>query len=173
MNPEIEYLPDECVNDVLDRELRKLLTTCFTKPHDAVFKERRYFREPYPYRWVIRNQQGAIVAHVGVHDKHIETANLTYRIGGIAEVCVHPDFRGHGYVRMTLGSVHEWLVKHGFDFAILFGDAQMYRSSGYLQVPNLFSGTEDKGWQQTDAMIRELSTTPWPSGEVHLPGPRF
>ena len=50
MKPEIEYLSDERVDDALDLEIRGLLTTCFTKPQDVVFKDRRYFREPYPHR---------------------------------------------------------------------------------------------------------------------------
>ncbi len=30
---------------------------CFTKPQDVVFKDRRYFCEPYPHRWVVRDAQ--------------------------------------------------------------------------------------------------------------------
>ena len=100
MNPKIEYLPDNSVTDALDLELRGLLTTCFTKPQDVVFKYRRFFREPYPHRWVIRDENDAIVAHIGVHEKQVETECSTYRIGGISEVCVHPNYRGKGYVRM-------------------------------------------------------------------------
>ena len=98
MNPKIEYLPDDNVTDTLDYELRSLLTTCFTKPQDVVFRDRQYFQEPYPHRWVIRDENNAIVAHIGVHEKQVETEGRTYRIGGIAEVCVHPDYRGKGYV---------------------------------------------------------------------------
>ena len=42
----VEYLPDSSVDDALDEEIRGLLTTCFTKPKDVVFKEQRYFFEP-------------------------------------------------------------------------------------------------------------------------------
>ena len=48
--PEIEYVPDDTVDDALDRQIRDLLTLCFTNPEDAVFRERRYFAEPYPHR---------------------------------------------------------------------------------------------------------------------------
>ena len=86
MNPKIEYLPDYSVTGSMDYELRGLLTTCFTKPQDVVFRDRRYFRDPYPHRWVIRDDNNAIVAHIGVHEKQVEAEGRTCRIGGIAEV---------------------------------------------------------------------------------------
>ena len=86
MNPKIEYLPNDSVTDSMDYELRGLLTTCFTKPQDVVFRDRRYFREPYPHRWVIRDDNNAIVAHIGVNEKQVEAEGRTCRIGGIAEV---------------------------------------------------------------------------------------
>ncbi len=173
MKPDIEYIPDDSVNDVLDQELRVLLTTCFTKPRDLVFRNRRYFREPYRHRWVIRDNQGKIVAHIGVHEKKVEAGGCMFRVGGIAEVCVHPDCRGKGYVRMMLQCVHGWLSEKGFTFAFLFGDPLVYGSSGYVQIGNLFHGGGEHGWKQVKAMIRELSLTSWPSGDVHLPGPTF
>lgn len=173
MKPEVEYLPDDSVDRTLDEELRGLLTTCFTKAQDVVFKDRRYFREPYPNRWVIRDGRGALVAHIGVHEKEVETGGTTFRIGGICEVCVLPAYRGRGYVRAMLESAHDWLTARGFVFAVLFGNPRVYGSSGYVQVTNLFHGGEEEGWKQVNAMVRELAGTPWPSEEVHLPGPKF
>ncbi len=173
MKTEIEYLPDSSVDDALDEELRGLLTTCFTKPEDVVFGSQRYFREPYRHRWVVRDKHGAIVAHIGIHEKKIEAEGRTFRIGGIAEVCVHPDYRRKGYVRMMLRRIHDWLREHGFAFAVLFGAPPVYGSSGYEQVSNLVHGGGEKGWKQVMGMIKELSGTPWPRGEVRLPGPTF
>ncbi len=173
MKPEIEYLSDNSVDDALDQKIRGLLTTCFTKPQDVVFKDRRYFQEPYPHRWVIRDGQGVIVAHIGVHEKEVEAEGTTFRIGGICEVCVHPDYRGRGYVRIMLNSIHEWLCRHGFVFAVLFGNPLVYGSSGYVQRTNLFLGGGEQEWKQAKGMIRELSGMPWPGEDVHLPGPGF
>ena len=72
MKPEVVYLPDDSIDDAGDCELRELLSTCFTKPGDEVFKARRYWREPYRHRWVIRNEERALIAHVGVHQKIAE-----------------------------------------------------------------------------------------------------
>jgi predicted N-acetyltransferase YhbS len=173
----VEYLPDSSVDDALDAQIRELLTTCFTKPEDVVFRDRRYFVEPYPHRWVIRDSRGVIIAHVGVHEKTVEADGRTFQIGGIAEVCVHPEFRGLGFVKAMLACVHDWLSRHEFDFAVLFGDPGIYGSSGYVEVNNLvhddMTPSGEKCTSQSLAMVRLLSETPWPAGRVYLPGPKF
>jgi GNAT superfamily N-acetyltransferase len=173
MSPAIIYLPDENVDTGMDAEIRDLLTICFTKPQDVVFRERRYFREPYRNRWIIRSGQGVLVAHAGVHEKHVQSAGVEYRIGGICEVCVHPAYRGRGYVRLMLGVIHDWLSVQAFVFAVLFGNPQVYGSSGYRPVDNLLHGDEQTGWMPVKALEHELSLTPWPAAAVYLPGPRF
>ena len=72
MSPDITYLSDDSIDAAGDAELRELLSTCFTKPGDEVFKTRRYWREPYKHRWVMRNEAGRLVAHVGIHEKSVE-----------------------------------------------------------------------------------------------------
>lgn len=173
MNSYPEYLPDDSVTEALDREIRGLLTTCFTKDEDVVFRDRRYFVEPYPHRWFIRDEAGVMVAHTGVHEKHMESDGRTYRAAGLAEVCVHPACRGRGYVRVMLACIHPWLAERGFAFVVLFGDPPVYRSSGYAEAGNVFVGGSDVGWKQEDAMARSLADIPWPCGDVYLPGPKF
>jgi predicted acetyltransferase len=174
---DIEYLADSSVDAVLDAQIRELLTTCFTKSEDVVFKDRRYFIEPYPHRWVIRDTHGSLVAHIGVHEKTVEADGRTFRIGGIAEVCVHPDFRGRDFVKKMLSRVHDWLVRNEFDFAILFGEPCIYNSSGYVQVDNLVhddvTATGENCTSQSPVMVRPLTETTWPGGPVYLPGPKF
>ena len=108
-HPSIDYLADASIDDALDKEIKALLTSCFKKAKDTVFYERRYFREPYHHRWVMRNDQGVLVAHIGVHDKQVESGGRTFRFGGICEVCVLPECRGRGYIRLMLESIHHWL----------------------------------------------------------------
>jgi len=171
--PQIDYLPDSDIDDALDRELRGLLTTCFLKPQDYVFKERRYFREPYPHRWVIRDDDGRLVAHIGVHVKQVLAGEACYPIGGICEVCVHPDYRGRGYVRMMLDVIHQWMGEQDFVFSMLFGDPRIYGSSGYVHVDNLVHGDADAGWKPVAGLVRAVASVPWPDGEVRLPGIKF
>jgi len=173
MNPEVVYLADDEIDDAGDAELRRLLTSCFTKPEDAVFKARRYWREPYDHRWVIRDGKGEPVAHVGVHEKSIEAEGRAFRIGGICEVCVHPEFRGRGYVRLILERVHAWLSDNGFLFSVLFGDPRVYGSSGYVEVDNLQLNEDGTRWKPVKAMAKAMLDTPWPKGDVRLVGLKF
>ena len=170
---EVTYLSDDSIDDAGDQELRDLLSTCFTKPQDVVFKDRRYFREPYKHRWVIRGESGDLVAHVGVHDKSIEADGKTFRIGGICEVCVHPDYRGRGYVKVMLACAHAWMSEHEVPFSVLFGAQRVYGSSGYCQVDNMLSNEAGKGWKPIKGMMKEILDLSWPIGEVHLIGLKF
>ena len=79
MRPTVEYLPDLSIDDATDEMLRGLLVTCFTKPQDVVFRDQRYFREPYQDRWITRDERRAIIAHIGVHDKKVEAGGQVYR----------------------------------------------------------------------------------------------
>ncbi len=172
-SPKVEYLPDACIDEALDAELRGLLTSCFRKPQDIVFETQRYFKEPYPHRWVIRGDHGELIAHIGVHVKKVESGGVEYSIGGICEVCVHPEYRGRGYVKLLLCHIHKWLVRNGFAFSVLFGHPSVYSSSGYKEVSNLRKGGGIGGWEHVKCMVLELASTRWPEGKVHLPGPNF
>jgi predicted acetyltransferase len=173
MKPEIAYLSDDTIDAAGDQELRELLSTCFTKPGDEVFKTRRYWREPYKHRWIIRNEEGSLVAHVGIHEKTVEADGESYLIGGICEVCVHPDYRGRGYVNSMLECVHVWLAEHEFSFSILFGNPKVYGSSGYVVVDNLYSNEDGKDWKPVKGMITQIADRSWPEGEAHLAGLKF
>ncbi len=175
--PSVSYLPDATVDAALDAEIRTLLTTCFKKPQDTVFETQRYFREPYPHRWIIRDTDGRMVAHIGVHEKGVHADGTVLLIAGIAEVCVHPDCRGRGYVRCMLDTVHARMGDAGRLFAVLFGNPDIYRSSGYRPAGNLVLDAEAPGGgtrrATAAALVRPLATRPWPTDEVYLPGPSF
>jgi len=175
--PPVEYIPDETVNATDDRRLRRLLSPCFTKPEDYVFKEHRYFHESPAHRWVVRGPRRRIIANVVIHDKAVRVGRRRIRIGGVGDVCVHPDYRGRGYVRHMLAAVHAWLQAHDYPFAVLFGRPEVYRSSGYASVKNVYCAEPERGarpvWKQTPAMIIPLTDRPWPRGKVYLPGLKF
>lgn len=178
MNPEIVYLPDSEVDPTTDRAIRDLLTTCFTGDDDDVFRHRRFWKEPYPNRFVIHGPEDTLIAHVGVHEKEIRAGEDRYRFGGIAEVCVHPEFRGRGTVRALLAFIHPWMASRGFVFSVLFGDPKIYTSSGYREVGNIQMDPDPyrpDGNRHTvnGAMVHPLGATPWPDGAVYLPGLKF
>ena len=177
MLPPIEYIPDSEVGATLDEELRALLSTCFTVPHNERFKRQRFFSEMPQHRWLIR-EPGRVIAHMAVHDKSIGTPAGDFAIGGIAEVSVHPDFRSRGIVKQLVAAAHAALARRGVPFAFLFGNRDVYRSSGYLPVNNplrFFDPARNEWCVRPDgaAMVAPLGSTPWPEGEIDLRGPTF
>lgn len=178
IQPQIENFPDSAVDEAMDLALRELLSTCFTKAQDDVFRHRRYFNEMPAHRWVIRDEEGALVAHLAVHEKQIFHAAGSSPIGGIAEVCVHPSHRGNGYVKQLVTAVHAWLTGRGTLYSVLFGDTKVYSSCGYRAAGNLamdVATAEGPTKRQiiTYALALPLGAAPWPEGEVYLPGPIF
>jgi predicted N-acetyltransferase YhbS len=168
---QIEYIPDVAVGPELDSVLRALLSTCFTQPHDVVFQHRRYAQEMPAHRWLIRDQAGKVVSHAAAHEKSIEAEGKSYRIGGIAEVCVDPKHRGKGQAKQLLAAAHLWLAENGFDYAVLFGEREVYASSGYTHAMVLFDS--GAGLEKVEVQVLPLGLRPWPASEVRLIGPPF
>lgn len=175
----VDYVADESVDPALDRALRGLLTTCFTKPQDHVFQTRRYFNEPPAHRWIVFSADGTPVAHLAAHEKRLYADDgRILRIAGIAEVCVHPSCRGNGYVGLLLRSAHRWLADAGIAFAVLSGNPLYYASKGYRPIDNLFRDVRDGptsgGRVKAEHMMAAcLTRQSWPDGPVHIPGPSF
>jgi len=160
-----------------DIALRRLLRLSF--PFRLAFLRRRYRHGvPPEHRWLIHDATGTLIAHAAAYDRRIatETGSLL-TIGGIAEVCVHPEARGRGFLKQLLAAIHAAYAERGIAFCMLFGAAKLYRSSGYMPISNRvltrgfplgfnpFHGTP---------MIRPLRLdAAWPSGTIDLCGPVF
>jgi predicted N-acetyltransferase YhbS len=176
INISCRHLPDSEVDDALDAELRALLCACFTKPEDRVFETRRYFTEPPAHRWLALDGE-RLVGHVAAHDKQVGSTHGDLRVLGVAEVCVAPTHRRMGLTRLMLEALHQFGVANAFDFAVLFGRAELYASSGYLPITNTIRVTPPEGPARIaiheEAMCRALSGTGWPKGPIDLRGPVF
>lgn len=174
----VEYLRDDDVDETLDRQLRTLLSVCFTKPGDEVFAEHRYYRQMPQHRWLVRDAAGVPIAHVAVHDKTIGTSAGQLPIAGIAEVCVHPDYRGRGLVKRMLAAAHEWMARRDYAFSVLFGNPAVYSSSGYRSISNELRMTDPATGEvtvaaQANAMIRPAKRSDWPAAQIDLHGLKF
>ena len=160
------YLPDAQVDDALDADLRALLTRCFGKE----FAHKRYAHELPPHRWLVRDGE-VIAAHVAVHDKVFRSGGESVPFLGIAEVCVAPDYRGRGLVKIMLRELVTQSVT--VPFAVLLGDPGVYGSSGYRAVGNVYFPFEKTGRPNAYAMIKALDSRSWPVDDVIIEGPPF
>jgi predicted acetyltransferase len=166
------------VSDEMDAGIRELLSTCFTKTQDTIFRTQRFWQERPARHYVVREANGRLIAHANYHDKRLGCEPGEVRIGGVGDVCVHPDARGQGLVRAMLMTLHQELVEQGIPFGMLFGDAKVYHSSGYRPIENPLHYRElgSTNWTtkvSVEAMIRVLGTASWPQGTLDLRGPLF
>jgi predicted acetyltransferase len=173
----LEYVREPDVSSALDRELIELISGCFDQPHNAFFKTRRYAQEMPLHRYLLRSE-GQLVAHLAVHEKMITVAGAELLIGGIAEVCVRASARGRGYLRPLLDRAHRDLLERGIEFAFLFGDSNIYGSSGYRQIsaPIRRLNQLTKHYEISPsqfALVKSLAARTWPEGQVDLRGPLF
>jgi len=174
----LEYVREPAVSEALNRELIELISGCFYQPHNAFFKERRYAQQMPLHRYMLRSAEGRLVAHLAVHDKILSVAGAELRVGGMAEVCVLESARGRGYVRLLLEEAHRGLVESGVEFAFLFGDANVYGSSGYrpvsASIARLNHATQlVEATVLQSALVKLLANRAWPEGPVDLRGPLF
>jgi predicted acetyltransferase len=162
----------------MDAGIRELLSTCFTKTQDSIFHTQRFWQERPARHYVVREVSGRLIAHANYHDKRLGCEQGEVRIGGVGDVCVHPDARGQGLVRSMLTALHQDLQDQGIPFGMLFGDAKVYRSSGYRPISNPlhyreFGSTNWTTKVSAEAMIKVLGTASWPQGTLDLRGPLF
>ena len=172
---EVIYHNDASITHDEDSQLRDLFFSSFT--YNPVFLARRYLKECPAHRWLVKSAGGEIVAHTAVHEKTIDTVDGNLLIGGVAEVCVAPSHRGLGLVKRMLQAVDEWLKARPIEFAMLFGDARIYASSGYFPLRNELRATNSlsRHWNPFcgKPMFKCLSVRPWPTGLIDLRGPTF
>ncbi len=160
------YLLDEAVDQVLDAELRALLSPCF----GGGFEHKRYAFEMPRHRWLVR-EKGGVVAHLAVHDKTFWNGGKTVPFVGVAEVCVAPSHRGRGLVKAMLREAEAHFS--GVPFAILLGDREVYGSSGYRPVGNVYLPFENAAEPKAGVLMKPLGSSLWPQGKVVIEGPPF
>ena len=172
----IDYLADKDVDYRIDRQLKEILSICF--PEQPVFLKQRYFFEMPQHRWIIFSAD-RIIAHAALHEKQISINNSNFEMGCVAEVCVHPQFRGKGIVHLMLQKINQWLKERNFDFAFLFANhPNVYSPSGYFVITNQIRYYDPKTnlWHVEcfpDTMACAISGKIWPGGVVDLKGPKF
>jgi predicted acetyltransferase len=172
---EIIFIEDRQVDEHLNRQLIELIAGCFD--YQPIFQQQRYYKEMPALRWYME-QGDKLYAHVAVHKKLLSAPGADIKVGGIAEVAVHPDYRGRGLVKLMLAEVNRWLAAHDFAFAMLYGNPEVYRSSGYRSIENevCYFDLVTKSWKtevNKEAMVAVLGNQTWPAGLIQLNGPTF
>ena len=169
----IQYIKDSDVTPVLDKNIRTLLSRCFVKNQDAeIFSRQRFYNEMPAHRYLLWDKE-QLIAHIAVHDKSLLVDGVEHAISGIAEVCVEANYRKQGLVKTLLTHIHQDRMLYGDAYSVLFGDSEVYASSGYDLVSNLKALNRSKTWCVTRHTMVHCLNKSWPSDCVKLIGIPF
>jgi predicted acetyltransferase len=169
----IEYIEDKFVDENLDEKLRLLLSGCFINGNDAsVFQSRRYYNEVPQHRYLVWDGS-TLAAQIAVHEKKVCINEDEISVCGIAEVCVASNYRGQGLVKLMLKSIHRDRKNAGDQFSLLFGDSEVYASSGYACAENVAILDEHNQWVKAESVMALGLNREWPKSDVKLIGRAF
>ncbi|MBQ6164689.1 MAG: GNAT family N-acetyltransferase [Clostridia bacterium] len=79
-------------------------------------------------------EKGRLRSAIGIYYQQMDVCGELLKVGGIGNVCVHPDARGKGYMQKALGAVVEEMKHNDTDFSFLDGHRQRYAYFGYEGV---------------------------------------
>ena len=174
---ELSRLPEAEIGADLHLSLQRLLGACFPG-----YPARSYFKIPPHFRYVVTG--GATVhAQMGVELRVIRVGEQVLRTFGVVDLCVGDDRRGQGLAGRLLDEVSGYAAACGIDFVILFADEDgLYRRNGFARVGNPLTWVKINehrtiGLAQAvtphELMVRPVSGTAWPAGEIDLLGHVF
>jgi len=88
----------------------------------------------YPYYRLDLLLDNQPVSWCGVVDFQQQIGTACVRMGGIAGVGTHDDFRFRGYSRRVMLNALRWMCQQGFDATMLYGIAGYYPRFGYAEA---------------------------------------
>ncbi len=166
-NIKVSYIEDKFVDDILDNKIRALLTKCF--PYETRFLKQRFAADMPKHRF-IAEVFGELIGHIAIHEKSVIINNEKIEFLGIAEVCVDAKFRGQGLVKALLEKAES--IKPQMRFLILLGKPEIYHSSGYFQVNNIYFLSEPSV-SAKHTMVKCLNGSLWTSDKAVIEGVQF
>jgi predicted N-acetyltransferase YhbS len=81
---------------------------------------------------------GKPVAAVGAFPLPFQILDNPLQVGGIGNVAVHPGYRGKGYMKACMKAALDWMIKEGYDLAVLSGRRHRYAYFGFEKCANEF-----------------------------------
>ena len=160
----------------LDAAIRRGLCICFPQDKD-VFSKTRKWHGSGPVYSVFVQEGDNVIAHVGMVDRVIKVGDKEYRIAGVQNMFVIPEYRGTGLSNAVLSSAMEEAKRQGFDYGLLFTTEytkEVYARNGWVQITGrkfiAFDDGEEIGALEEVKMYCSLTGRDFPPGTVNLQG---
>jgi predicted N-acetyltransferase YhbS len=82
----------------------------------------------------IVREDGRIVSHVSIITKYMRIGGSVVKLGGIGDVCTHPDCRGKSYSRALMQDAVRYMGEHDYALSMLYGIKNYYHKFGYIEA---------------------------------------
>ena len=171
----LRILKEGQIDETLDTAIKQSLAKCFPDIED-IFLQTRAYRNNVPLYTVILQQKDIVCDHLAVVERTIAADNDKYRVAGVANVCVLPEYRNKGLSDKILQAATEEAQKYDFDFGLLFTNKKItyiYARNGWLEIQGQKFLCTDQGKKlevSSDKMYYPLKCEKFPSGTIDLQG---
>ncbi len=179
----VTHIYERELTEALKNEILQLQHAAFAQ--QPLFVHQRWCGTPLADDdlWFIMRMGERLTASVRLVHRNIVTPKGKFAVGGVANVCSHPDARGTGAAGACMTAAQEYIAdSSNIDFGLLFtGSAYgFYSKLGWHDVSNPIVPRDDKGVRLPPkhgngghSMIFPGSCplSEWPEGEIDLNGP--
>lgn len=173
----LAIVEESLISTALDVEIRGFLVRAFPDGAES-FGQTRHWHGSAPTYTVTARLAGAIVAHTGIIVRDIRVGGQPVRIYGIQNMGVLPEARGTGAGLRVLETAAREAARRGIAFGVLFCIPELeryYRRDGWetreARVRMDYDGqTNIPIPGKNICMVKRLTPSPFPDGEIHLQG---
>ncbi|MDY7009206.1 MAG: GNAT family N-acetyltransferase [Planctomycetota bacterium] len=181
----VEITKEQDISPRQDREILELQHLAF--PESADFAHQRWYHTPpEDDLWFGVRRDGRLVAGARLLPRIIDAGEKELLIGGVANVCSHPDVRGSGAGKAVMQAVRErFQTEARFDFGLLFCHRDkygFYARFGWQKIENetiienpdgTFRRWDHNGVGYIMICPVRMPLEQWPTGKIDLNGPMW
>jgi predicted acetyltransferase len=113
------------------------------KSYFDIYRDRMNYQtsDPYfkPEHSRVIKEDGQIVSHVSIVEKHMRIGRSLVKVAGIGDVCTHPRHRGKSYCRILMEDAIRYMQHNGYPLSMLYGIPAYYHKFGYIESMGTYS----------------------------------
>lgn len=158
------------------------ISILFQKCFPAYPGNRHYYKQLPNFRYLARDNR-KLVGHIAIEHRVIAVGDEIFRIFGITDVCVDPDFQSQKIGSLLLEELKTFADQCTIDFIVLNASQKdLYKKNKYIPIENvcrwlIINNHKTFGVGQRvfsdSMMILPLKKNKWPKGVIDLLGHVF
>ena len=172
------FIAEYEIDTALEQQILELRRACF---EDSA-RDRIYYKQ-LPHHRLLAHHSDQLIANIAIDHRVITIDCKPYKIFGLIDVCVAPQYRNQGIASALLEEITERGEQYGIDFLVLFAsDSRIYEKNGFHLVDNYFQWLRIDEHQNygvaieridSEVWIKALGNQQWTQGPVDLLGYLF